>query len=295
VSIPVDILPANRQSRIPLRMLGPDGTPLKRRYYSPKSGREIDMEELIHGYELENGRYVVVTDEELERLAPEKSRDIDLRVFVPRDSIAPLFFERAYSLAPARGAIKAYRLLAEILEKTDRAGIATLVMRGNEHLVAILPQKGILQAETMHFQDEIRTPQEVGLPRGNKVPKAAVKQALKIIDRRATDRLSLEEMRDEESQRLLQLAEKKYARHKDLVVSAEPESSKAQVIDIIEQLKKSLEQDGRRQRKGSPGRVPGARADRSKAELYEQAKALEIQGRSSMSRRELIHAIDKAA
>jgi DNA end-binding protein Ku len=296
VSIPVDILAGNRQSRVPLRMLAPDGTPLSRRYYSPKSGREIDNEDLIHGYEWEKGRYVVITDEELERLAPEKSRDIDLRVFVPRNSIPPLFFERAYFLAPARGAVKAYRLLAEIMEKTDRVGIATFVMHGKEHLVAILPQNGILQAETMHFQDEIRTPAEVGLPRHKHLPKATVKQALKLIDKESTDRLSLEEMRDEDSQRMLQFAEKKYARGKDVVESSEAESSKAEVIDIIAQLKKSLAQDGRRGRTGSKsGTTEADGADRSRAELYEQAKALGIEGRSTMSRRQLINAIDKAA
>src|SRR5690606_22010540 len=97
--------------------------------------------------------FVVVTDEELEALAPEKSRDIDLRRFVDVGAIAPEMCERAYFLTPAGGSTKAYRLLAAAMERTGRAGIATFVMRGKEYLVAILAENGILRTETLRFAD----------------------------------------------------------------------------------------------------------------------------------------------
>jgi len=101
VSVPVDLYPGNRTNRAPLRMLSPEGEPLARRYYSEKSGDDLKDDEMVRGFELEKDRYVIVTDEELERLAPEQSRDIDLRRFAPLEDISPLFFDRSYFLAPS--------------------------------------------------------------------------------------------------------------------------------------------------------------------------------------------------
>ena len=91
VSIPVNLFPANRSSRVSLRMLGPTGKPLARRYYSENSGRDLENEDLIRGYEIKKDRFVEITDEELERLAPERSRDINLRRFVDEGSIPRLY------------------------------------------------------------------------------------------------------------------------------------------------------------------------------------------------------------
>src|SRR3977135_3111384 len=118
VSVPVNLFPANKSSRASLRMLSPDGEPLARRYYSEKTERELDADEMVRGYEIDKGKYVVVTDDELDRLAPEKSRDIDLKTFVPEESIPPMYFERGYFLTPAAGSEKAYKLLAETMEKS---------------------------------------------------------------------------------------------------------------------------------------------------------------------------------
>ena len=120
-------------------MLGPDGQPLARKYYSQKSERDLNADEIVRGYEIKKDKYVVVTDDELERLAPEKTRDIDLKLFVPENSIPPIYFERGYFLTPAAGSQKAYKLLAETMKKSGLAGIATFVMRGKEYLVAIFP------------------------------------------------------------------------------------------------------------------------------------------------------------
>src|SRR2546429_5926912 len=138
---------------------------------------------MVRGFEYEKGKYVIVTDEEVERLAPEQGRDIDLRKFVDLESIPPLYFDRSYFLAPSTGSEKAYKLLAETMAKSDLAGIATFVMRGKEYLVAIFPENGILRAETMRFADELRSPKEVGLPEKKNVPAAAVKKFARLIGR----------------------------------------------------------------------------------------------------------------
>ena len=241
VSIPVDLYPGNRTNRAPLRMLGPEAEPLARRYYSQKTGRDLDNEEMVRGYEIDKDKYVVVTDEELERLAPEQSRDIDLRRFVDLESIPPIYFDRSYFLAPSEGSEKAYRLLAETMEKSGLAGIATFVMRGKEYLVAIFPENGILRGETMRFADELRSPKEIGLPEKKKLPAAAtVKKFEKIIAKNSDKHLSLSELKDEQTDRLLKLVEKKRKQHKDVVEVEAPERDEGKVVDLMEVLKKSL-------------------------------------------------------
>jgi DNA end-binding protein Ku len=157
VSIPVNLFPANRSRSTGLRLLDKDGTPLRRRFFCPKDERDVHPEHVLRGYELENGEYVVVTDEELESLEPRKTRDIDLTRFVNKDDVPATLFERGYYLTPAGDSTKAYRLLAEVMEETGRVGIATFVMRGKEYLVAILAEDGIMRAETLRFQNEVRT------------------------------------------------------------------------------------------------------------------------------------------
>src|SRR2546428_4287309 len=241
VSVPVDLYPGNRTNRAPLRMLSPEGEPLARRYYSQKSGDDLDDDEMVRGYEIEKDKYVVVTDEELERLAPEQSRDIDLRRFVDLESIPPLYFDRSYFLAPAKGSEKAYRLLSETMAKSDLAGIATFVMRGKEYLVTIFPENGILRAETMRFNDELRTPKEVGLPDMKKVTAATVKRFENFIAKHSDKHLSLKELKDEKAEELLKLIEKKRKQHKDVVEVEEPEEREGgKVVDLVEVLKRSL-------------------------------------------------------
>ena len=162
-------------------MLSPEGVPLRREFYDAKSKRAVDRDDIVRGYELEDDEYVVVTDEELESLEPQKSRDIDLRQFVDRDAIDPMYFDRAYFLTPAGESTKAYRLLAETMERTNRAGIATFIMRGKEYLIAILAEDGILRAETLRFADEVRTPDQIGLPEPPKLKAAEVKRFERAI------------------------------------------------------------------------------------------------------------------
>lgn len=221
-------------------MLGPENEPLVRRYYSDKTGRDLDADDMARGYEIEKDKYIVITDEELERLAPEQSRDIDLRSFVDIESIPPIYFERSYFLAPAQGSEKAYRLLVGTMEKSDLAGVATFVMRGKEYLVAIFPENGILRAETMRFPDELRSPKDVGLPEKKSAPAVTVKKFERLIAKHSVRTLSLTLLKDEKTETFLKLIKKKRAQHKDVVEIEEPEREAGKVVDIMAALKKSL-------------------------------------------------------
>jgi DNA end-binding protein Ku len=240
VSVPVELYPGNRTNRVPLRMLGPEGEPLSRRYYSQKTERDLDDVQMVRGYEIDKEKYVIVTDEELERLAPEQSRDIDLRRFVSLSEIPPLHFDRSYFLAPASGSEKAYKLLAETMASSELSGIATFVMRGKEYLVAIFSENGILRAETMRFADEIRSAADVGLPEKKKLPAATVKKFEKLIAKHSRKQLSLKDFKDEQAEKLLKLVERKRKQHKDVVEVEVPEREEGKVIDLMAALKKSL-------------------------------------------------------
>ncbi len=240
VSVPVDLLPAYQSKRTSLRMLGPEGEPLFRKYYSQKTGRDLDADQMIRGYEVSKDKFVVVTDEELERLAPEKTRDIDVRLFVDNDSIPPVYFDRSYFLVPSGGSEKAYRLLAETMGKSGLAGIATFVMRGKEYLVAIFSENGILRAETMRFEDELRTPEQVGLPEKTKVTKAAVSKFERLISAKSKKQMTRSKLADEYSEQLMKLVKKKRSQKKNVIEVEGAERDEGKVIDLVEVLKRSL-------------------------------------------------------
>ena len=223
-------------------MLSPEGVPLRRRYYSAETERDLEDSQMVRGYEIEKDRYVVVTDEELEKLAPEKSRDIDMRRFVEQESISPIFFERAYYLIPGEQGQKAYRLLAKTLEDSSRIGIGTFVMRGKEYLVAVAAENGILRAQTLRFADEIRTPAQVGLPEKKEVPKATVNKFEKLITKHSARELPMSELQDEGKEKLLKLVKSKQSRKKDIVTVEEEaaDSDEGNVVDLMDVLKKSL-------------------------------------------------------
>jgi len=240
VSVPVDLYPGNRTNRAPLRMLSANGEPLSRRYYSQKTEHDLNDEQMVRGFEIDKDKYVVVTDEELERLAPEQSRDIDLRRFVPLEDIPPLHFDRSYFLAPSEGSEKAYKLLSETMAKSGLAGIATFVMRGKEYLVAIFPENGILRAETMRFADEIRSPNQIDLPEKKRLPAATVKKFERLIEKHSSSELSLSTLKDEQTEKLLKLVEKKRKQQKNIVEVEAPEREEGKVVDLMAALKKSL-------------------------------------------------------
>ena len=251
VSVPVALVPGIRNAGVSFRMLAPDGVPLKRRYYCPRENKPISRDEIVRGAEIGKEKFVMITDDELESLSPKKSREIDLRLFVPLDQIDPFYFDRSYFLAPTGDTTKPYRLLAETMEITGRAGIATFIMRGKEYLVAIVAENGILRAETLRFSEEIRTPEEVGLSRPQKVEDAAVKRMIENIRKTSADKFDTGDLKDETGEKILQLVSKKKKAGEVIYyesISAgeeedEEEERGAEVIDLMELLKKSIEEE----------------------------------------------------
>jgi DNA end-binding protein Ku len=305
VSIPVSLFPATRRAGVSLRMLAPDGTPLARRYYCPEDGKELDDAELARGYELDDGSYVVISDEELEAVDPKKSRDIDLRAFVPAAQLDPLYFDRSYVLTSASDSTKAYRLLAELMERTERAGIATFVMREKEYLVAIFAHGGILRAETLRFHDEVRSADDLDLPSASRSDPTLVKSFANAIAELAADELDVEQLHGEQTAALRKRIAAKQRRGEDVITGEELETAEAaEVIDLMDVLKRSLQGEApaepRTHSRGPrrPAKVRPRAADLgelSKDELLERARALGVRGRSQMSKSELALAVRRTA
>jgi DNA end-binding protein Ku len=259
VSIPVDLYSAHRPKAVSLRLVDRHGTALHRRYFCPTDQQPVDRDELVRGYEIEEGRYIVVEDEELEALAPKKSREIDLRCFVALADLAPVYFQHAYFLLPAGGVDKAYRLLAEIMQRSGRAGIATFVLRAREHVVAIIPAGGLLRAETLLFADEIREPAAVGLPPLEKAPAAKVKRLRQAMKKLRKKEFDPDLVRDRHAHRILELVQRKLAAGEDVATKpAEPaETEGAEIIDLMAIIKERFSQPAPSPRKG--GRSEGGR------------------------------------
>jgi DNA end-binding protein Ku len=303
VTLPVGFLPAYRARGVSLRMVTEDGTPLRRRYWCPREERLIEDEEIVRGYEIDKGRFVVVTDEELEALEPQKTREIDLRLFVEAASVDPIYFERAYFLAPLGDATKAYRLLAQAMEDSGQAGVGTFVMRTKQYVVAIFAENGILRAETLRFADEIRAWEDAGLPETGSAPRKELQRISAAMGAREADELDWEELEDRYAEKLERLVARKLEAGEDVVElppEAEPEGP--EVIDIMEVLKRSLKGSGKMEKPDRDGRarraeMPGSRdlEKHSREELYRMAQEREIPGRSRMSKEELVEALRRSA
>lgn len=315
VSVPVSLFTATRTSGASLRMIDQDGTPLRRVYFCSSEQVPLEADDLVRGYEVEKERFVLIEDEELEAIAPEKSQEIALERFVDVDGIDPIYFDRAYFLAPGRGGARPYRLLAEVMERCGRAGIATFVMRGKEYLVAIISERGLLRAETLRFHDELRRPEDVGLPALEEPDGARVSKMKRALQKLEADTLDREALRDRRTARLATLVERKLESGSGVVSApeeAEPsERESAEIIDLMQVLKQSLSERGSQpeKRKSAKKRPNAAKhpkktakapraarrrddlAQASRSELYERAKRLDIPGRSGMNKEQLIEAI----
>jgi len=323
ISLPVSLYAATRRNRVALRMVDADGTPLRRRYYCPRDERVLTADEIVRGYEVEAERFVVVEDEELDAVAPDKAREIDLRRFVPLADIDRMYFNRAYFLTPDEGAIKAYRLLAQSMQDEQRAGIATVVMRGTQYLIAIVADRGILRAETLRFHDELRRPQDIGLPALEAGDKTRVERLQQSIRSRRRKTLPRQLLADHYSAAVRRCIKHKLDADKDVIpaptdVEAEQGDQDGEGIDLMRVLKDSLQQQESSAKKsasatsaktdGKPekNRTAGARQHDggndnsrtrlqrlSKSELYRRAQRLDLSGRSNMTKAELARAINR--
>jgi DNA end-binding protein Ku len=265
VNVPVGLYPSSRPLGVAMRMVSESGTPLQRRYFTSKDEKPLVWDDIVRGYEVEKDEFVVLDDEELERVAPEKTGGIDLRIFVEKTAIDPIYFERGYYLVPTGTNNKAYRLLAQAMEDTALAGVATFVMRAKEYIAAIFAENGILRAETLRFADEVRTPKSIGLPQPTRVVTAAVTRVERAIAKLTEKEFSEKDLVDRAAVRLFDVIEKKLEKGEDVVEVPEAEDEeRANTLDLMQALERSLTK-GRSGDAGSTRRQKPAKRSRRRA------------------------------
>jgi DNA end-binding protein Ku len=211
---------------------------------SEKTGKEVAYEDIVKGYEVEKGHYVMVDPDELAEFDPQATRTIDIEDFVDLDDIDPIYYDNTYFLAPedSDGARKAYALLLKAMEDQGKVAIGRLVMRGKQYLAAIRPLDGALAVSTMRFHDEVMAPADIdAIPTGRSAPRAQpaeVKMAGQIIDSMSRD---WDPKRYEDTYRVQVLDYlKKKAAGEEIVVEDEPEEQ-SKVVDLMAALEASLE------------------------------------------------------
>jgi len=241
VAVPVKLYPATEQKDIRFHQFK-EGTQqrIRNKRVSEDTGREVDYQDIVKGYEVDKGKFVIVTPEELEAVAPEKTRTIEIEDFVSLDDIDPIYYEKTYYLAPEdeAGAKKAYALLLQAMKQEGQVAVGRFVMRTKEYLAAIRPMDGILVLETMFFPDEIRQASEVDdVPVRAKAGERELKMARQLIGSLATA-WNPSRYHDEYRERVLKLIRDK-AKGKEVVLPAAPEPSK--VADLMEALRQSIE------------------------------------------------------
>ena len=241
VNIPVGLYPATSDKSIHFNQFE-EGTSDRIRYkkVNERTGEEVAQDQIVRGFDLGGGEYVILTDEELESAEPKKSRQVEITDFVDQQDIDPVYFRSSYYLAPeGAGADKAYALLRQAMAESDRVAIATLVMRNKEYLVAIRPEGDALALHTMYFSDEVRQPGQdlPELPEENEVSDRELSMAQLLIESMQND-WDPARYHDTHREKVEALIEEKRQGH-EIVLQAPPEQP-AKVVDLMEALNASI-------------------------------------------------------
>jgi DNA end-binding protein Ku len=244
VNVPVALMSSVRDNDIHFIQIDVEtGTRLSVQRVCKQEDRPIEWDEVVHGYPKSKGEgYVMLTDDELEAAQPEKTRTIDITEFVPLEDIDPIYFDHPYFLVPVGegdGPLRAYRLLVEAMEGSDRAAIGHFVLRTKEYLVAVRVRDGLLSLVTMRFADEVRSADDLDLPAKKDAPdKQELDQAVKLIEQLSTD-WDPSRYDDRHNERLERIIKRK-RKGQTIKAPAEPEVPEA-VPDLMAALRESLE------------------------------------------------------
>ena len=248
VHIPVEMYPATSEHALDLTMLDRrDFSPVGFKRYNKGNNKEVSWDDIVKGYEYEDGEYVVLSDEDLRAANPEKTGAIDITAFVDAESVPLLFYEQPYYLAPGRGGDKVYALLRETLKKTGKIGIATVVIRVKQHLAALVCVGDAIVLNTLRYADEIRDPAELKIPTKSSKTAAVtdkeVKMAMALVEGMSED-WDPEQYHDTYREDVLALVEKKIKAKQTKTITAPSKETRpaksGNVVDLVALLQQSL-------------------------------------------------------
>jgi DNA end-binding protein Ku len=256
VTVPVKLVTATRSQDVRFNQLeAGTGSRIRYRKVSEATGEEVPNEQIVKGYEISPGQYVVVEQEEMDAFAPKATRMIEIEDFVDLHQIDPIYFDSPYYLTPDRGAAKPYRLLLDAMADLEKVAVGRFVLRGKEHLVAIRPLGDALCIETMRYADEVVPIEELeGVPEGAEVEptKKELEMAHQLIEALTAD-FEPSKYHDEYRDQLRALIEKKAAGEE---IVAEPMVEEpAKVVDLMAALEASLARAGRGGGEAAPAKA----------------------------------------
>src|SRR6201993_4498069 len=183
VNIPIALYQATRREELRFHLLRKsDLSPVNYKRVAEKDGKEVSWDQIVKGYEYEKGKYVVLKEEDFQRVDLEATQTVDIQDFVDQEEIDPMFFYKPYYLEPQKGGDKAYVLLRDTLEKTGKVGIAKVVIKTPQYLAGVKPEDGALVLELMHFADELADPEKLHVPKKLEVGKREMNMAKSLID-----------------------------------------------------------------------------------------------------------------
>jgi DNA end-binding protein Ku len=239
ISVPIRLYPAARPERIKLHQFHEEcHTRLRQPLYCPKHHRIVERSEVIKGYEYAKGQYIFIEDQELKKIAPPSSKNMEIQAFVKGSEIDPIFFESSYLAVPEKDNAKPYALLLKALEESDRVGIAKVTMHLREYTVFIRPRGHGLTIHTMYFVNEIRSVEGYGkLTQDANLRPQEIKLAEQLVESLSED-FKPQQYHDTYQENLKALIEAK-REGKSVVEEAPPK--RAPVIDMMEALKRSLQ------------------------------------------------------
>jgi DNA end-binding protein Ku len=242
VNVPVAMHSGVRDTDLHFRQLHEkDHAPIEMRRFCAEEDEEVPYDEIANGYETDDDELVILTDAELATAAPRKTRTIDIEAFVDLDDVDPISFDHPYVLVPAgdsEGVLRAYRLLVEVMERTERAALGRFVMRTKEYLVLIRARGGRLTLTTLRWHDEVRPAKDVPTPtKRDKPAKKEVDRAVALIEALACP-WDPDRYEDAYQKRLKKIVQRK--RKGQAVEVPEPEKEPAPVPDLMAALEQTL-------------------------------------------------------
>jgi DNA end-binding protein Ku len=244
ITIPISLQAAARGERISFNQLHKEcKSRVKQPLYCPTCERMVERGEIVKGYEYETGQYVLFDEKDFEKVAPPSSKTMEILEFVKLDQVDPIFLDASYYTLPEEAGEKAYFLLTQTMQECNYAAIAKLTMHQREHIVIIRPHGNGLTLHTMYYKDEIRAAAGYGKDTKAKPKEQEIKLAHQLIESLATD-FAPEKYSDEYRVQLKEMIE---AKKQGREIAAAPEVKLAPVIDLMEALKKSLENAPKKQ------------------------------------------------
>jgi DNA end-binding protein Ku len=262
VNIPVELHTAVRDSRPRFRMLhAKDKSPVKFERVCAREGKPVTWEDLVKGYEYQKGHFVVLSKEDFKQAALEKSRTVDIRNFVNGEEIDDRFFETSYYLTPQKGGERSYALLREAIRQTGLVGIATIVLREAQHLAALEVKGEAMVLTMMRYAEELVETDEYSFPAAGTIRQPELKMARTLVEQLA-DKWDPSQYTDEYRANLMKIIKAKMkGKTVELHETEEPRS--AEVVDLMERLRQSLEGTGARTRKTNKKTAPRAKRKRA--------------------------------